>query len=221
MKDERKLESTLQKILQNQATAIAWSLRDETLNQVQMKFSHYNSHSLFFEYEDIQKPYLLKLIGLERKIRIYIESEGLFLFCKVKEEGERILCLGKPELHEFENRRVVTRTADISGLNVQILRDDKIILSKNCTDIGPGGFSIVLMKTEKNPLKDIQETSAIIEKIGIHSQVQILSADKINPFEWENTPYGGTRLSFKFLDESDKLKSKLIKYLEKYKKAGF
>lgn len=221
MKDERKLDSTYQKILQSKPSAIAWSLQDQTLHQVNLKFSHYNKDSLYFDYEDIQKPYLRKIIGLEQKIRIYIESEGLFLFCKVKEEGPTKLCLSKPELHEFEDRREELRAGDLNDLKVQILENEKILISKNCTDIGLGGFSIVLMKTEKNPLKEETEKTAIIEKMGIQSKVQVLAEDKIKPFEWENTPYGGTRISFKFLDVSDKLKIRISKYLEKYKKAGF
>lgn len=220
MKDQRNLSPTLLNLFERKEIALAWSLEGHQFKQVNLVAQKISKDYLTFSFNEIQRPFLDPLISIDRKIKIHFPDEGLFALCSVKEISSSKITLSHPILHEFEDRRKIERKNLENQLNALFVIEKKQVLRKNISDIGSGGFSIILMKSESNPFKRIKNADVEIEDIGLKAKVELVAEDKMEPFKWEDTPYGGTRLSFKFSDADDRFKAILDVFLARYQNAG-
>lgn len=220
MKDQRQLTPTLYEIFKNQDSALAWSLEFNSLKHVNLTTQKITKDFMFFGFEDSFKALLEPLISVERKLKIHFPKSGLFVLAYVKESSNNNIITSHPIIHEFEDRRKVRRNSLEGNLQVRFFNDKKQVLLKNISDISGGGFSVILMKSEANPFKNSQMIDVEIEELGLKEQVEIISDEKIELYKWEDAPYGGTRLSFKFCNSSDRFKELLNVFIDRYRTAG-
>lgn len=90
---------------------------------------------------------------------------------------------------------------------------------KNVFDLGEGGFSIIFIKSESVRLEEkmvIPNISFFIGKTKIVLDCEVAKVFSIKPYEFENFPYGGTRVSFKYLNLTKENLKEIATYMQNY-----
>lgn len=218
MHDDRKVEKTLIKAFQEKGSIFAWKLENSHIKKADLKPHKITENYMTFELGPESRVVIDDLWDSKRDLKIYFEEDGLFAVTRVLEEYENFLRVSKPSVHEFEERRNQSRHL-VDDFKIKLTNNEGKTLIKNATDLGPGGFSIVLMKSESNPFKQTGEAEVELVKSEKKSRVKIIKEDMIRPFEYSATPYGGRRLAFSFVDKDNEVSAELNKIFERLSKS--
>jgi|GEM_PF-5658249 hypothetical protein len=218
MDDDRKLNDTLRKAFLSNSSVFAWKLEDTQIKKANLSPFKITEKYMTFKMDDESRYLINDLLDSKRDLKLYFEDQGLFVMSKVLEEGDIYLRVSRPEVYDFEERRSETRHF-IDDFKVKITDSNGKAIIKNATDLGPGGFSIVLMKSESNPFKNSEHTEMELVKAKKRAKVEIIKEDKIEPFEYSATPYGGRRLAFSFIDKDNEVSRELNKIFERLSKS--
>ncbi|MEI8345824.1 MAG: hypothetical protein WCG27_00025 [Pseudomonadota bacterium] len=166
--------------------------------------------------------YLKEIITGSGKINFYAPLSGLVFTSEVirfPEKGPLVVAF--PKEHLFDERRQLNRI-DCANLDLWInFGHDNKSMRKKCYDISIGGFSVLFAKTDKFPWKE----QTVLEQVTLvaNSQKEIFTAEilgihNIDPYALKNYPYGGRRVSFKFLNTSKAQKDFIHQFYNLFKR---
>lgn len=219
MQDDRKLEHSLIKSFQKNGLVFAWKLENSQIKKANINPHKITENHMIFKLDAESRVLIDDLWDSKRDLKLYFQEDGLFVLTQVLEEHYESIKVSRPSLYDFEERRDQKRHF-IDDFKVKITDQNGKSIIKNATDLGPGGFSIVLMKSESNPFKPNKE--AIVELIQSKKKtnVVVIKEDLIRPFEYSATPYGGRRLAFSFVDKDNEVSKQLNKIFERLSKSG-
>lgn len=219
MDDERKLGHTLKKAFQDKGSVFAWRIENSQIKKAQLYPYKITDQYMTFKLDEEARFLIDDLWDSKKELKLYFEKDGLFAVTKVLEFDQTYLRLRWPELHEFEERRDQKRHF-LSDFRVKIEGHNEKSIIKNATDLSEGGFSIVLMKSEQNPFKNIEHVYVTLIEKQKKATATVIKEDYIKPFEYSSTPYGGRRLAFKFIEKDNEISNILKEILNGVEKIG-
>ncbi|MDH5581200.1 MAG: hypothetical protein OEY33_04780, partial [Bdellovibrionales bacterium] len=117
----------------------------------------------------------------------------------------------------FHDRRKSKRSI-LARPCVVVLDLDSKVITKNCYDLGVGGLSLLFSKSENISFKDGQILNSCSIKISSGKikglKLRYLRTVQLAPYQYENYPFGGKRVSFSFHELSSSDLSKIEVFME-------
>ncbi|MFZ8932754.1 MAG: hypothetical protein ACO20H_10695 [Bacteriovoracaceae bacterium] len=182
---------------------------DEQNEMIQIKIKDEDSISLF-----------QKIINLNDKVTLFFKRRCLSFICqfdKKNYDGGQIIDLKLPEDINFHDRRKNKRAILVKACVVKIHKDSKAII-KNCYDLGVGGLSLLLSKSDSLSLNDNEILKScsltLSNNVNIDLELKHVRSVVLAPYQYENYPYGGKRVSFAFNNISKKDLEKIVAYMD-------
>lgn len=159
-----------------------------------------------------------KVLVNKDRITIFNKRRALCFYTRVKEnllDKSFNLVLNFPdEITEF-NRRMSDRV--LLGNPIVVNFDTNLKkYRKNVYDLGEGGFSILFGKSEHIDLVEKAIHSNCVFYFGkneLDFSCEVVKIINIKPYEFESFPYGGTRVSFKYVNLNESNKNLILLYM--------
>ncbi len=161
------------------------------------------------------------LLSGSLELDFYLPNHSLFFRSKIV-NGKRDFSFSFPHLFFKCDRRYFSRYRSMSSIQI-ILPHERNPPRRKCFDLGLGGMSIIFSKTDLHRLRKgqrLSEVKIIAENAGTPGVELLLDCEvieilKLEPFKYENCPYGGARVSFRFERLDKTSENKLAKILKR------
>jgi hypothetical protein len=186
---------------------------------LEFKTIKYNQRKIVLAPTSLSRSYLEDLLGGSGKLNIAIPQMSLLFEAEYLDYNKE-LTISFPLFHKFYDRRKSERVDPFIPLNVKFCYKG-ITYKKLCSDIGVGGFSLILSRSEMTrfmvgeEVKDV-ELSFPMKTMAI--TVKVANLVKLDPYKDENNPYGGSRLSLSFDGNTNLVKKEVLKLINGQKK---
>jgi hypothetical protein len=211
---EREALAAIKEAMEKKQTVLCWYvLNDHTVKaELTVLNFHPNKDEIVFKPMPGSLPYLKQMISGSGKMNFFLPCQSCTFSSELKsldENGKLVTSL--PEVFRFNDRRSGHRV----DLEMTIWADFEINgkkYHKKCFDLGAGGLSIVFSNLEHFRGRINQSLDSIELTVGknkIETKCQIVNILKLTPYKLDNCPYGGSRVSFKFLKLKEKDKETL------------
>lgn len=219
--EEREVIEMLDQGRAQDAKVYAWYILGNHVLWAEVRIQNLvrNKRELVFTVSESSAVFLEEIISGRGKINLYLESAKLVFRCALKEfteEGKLVLTY--PDHYFVEDRRESSRTYLENSVKLKIQTKDKT-LHRDCYDLGDGGLSFVISNQETTPfsLEDKLKVQMTLGEDSFVLNCEVVSKITIHPFKFENTPYGGKKISIRYIDLDEKIKGKILKYIEGFK----
>lgn len=201
---DRNFEKLIVELVQTQAPAIAWQSLSGVVTKVELTAKAFRKE--YAEIELIVKngrgEELQKVIGGNRMINLYLPASSISFSSPVKAISEDFkIKIALPETYQFYERRENERVQPKKTMYVTF-EINKVTYKKSLFDISVGGFSIIVPRTDKLSItKGSIFPQMTIEMGGKKIKVKVECANNfsVDRYKFENLPYGGQKIAFKFL----------------------
>lgn len=203
-KAKRDFDKKIIEALKKQYHIVTWSSLDGVISKCQLSLKAFRRdyNEIEFKLEEQNLEAFKKVITGDKTLKIYIPETSISFSCQLKsfEEDSRIK-VTIPNDYTFFERRKHERVApekrcyahiDFNGLRPKL----------DVHDISMGGFSVIFPKSNKMSIAIKQQFQNVcLDLIGhrIETNVECTGSVVIDPFRVESLPYGGFKISFKFL----------------------
>jgi c-di-GMP-binding flagellar brake protein YcgR len=157
-----------------------------------------------------------KVISGFGTVNIYIpELSVIFSSPFVEMDEKKVLNLGLPSTYLYYDRRSEERIFVNSDNTIDFTYGKKSICKK-IHDISSGGMSIIFSKSERT----IIPVGTRINKVRLKTEEKTYELDcivtnflKLSPYMLDACPYGGAKVSFKFLNLSEEIYEVITKII--------
>lgn len=162
---------------------------------------------------------LKKIISLNEKVTVFDRRRSLSFLCVVlkdKWKETRTINLKFPDDIAFYERRKIRR-ATLSKPFVISIRIVNRKYQKNSYDLGEGGFSMIFSKADNPSLEPgmtFKEIDLTLGSKKIQVAATVVRVIELTPYQFENYPYGGKRISFKFEKLTDEQSSIINTFMD-------
>ena len=158
--------------------------------------------------DETSEYYLEKTFSGDGKINLFFDSLGAVVITELIEYGaKKSLKVKMPKEYSELERREDGRIEAQVDIWVQFKFEDQLI-KKRCFDIGMGGFSLMFSKNEiiskKLQISTEMDFEIILFKINIGVEGEVKKINKLKLFQSTKHPYATSRISFEFINLSDK-----------------
>lgn len=206
---EKKRNNDFDKImieaLQGDFSFYAWQSVGGVLEKCELKMKAYRrDHSeMEFEPHEGQGFKLANIVSGNRAFNIYIPELSISFSSGIKEimEDKRIK-VDLPKGYFFHERRKHERIQPSKTCYVSF-EYNNVLTKKAIYDVCQGGVSVVLPKSGKIVLEKGKIYNEFILEVGtrkIKVKAECVKSFWINRFKFENMPYGGFKLAFRFIE---------------------
>jgi c-di-GMP-binding flagellar brake protein YcgR len=208
--NKKDIKQTLINCYKESMHVFAWALNSTQIVKAELKIKLIDAKTkkIHLVPDAKSKPYLDEMIGGLGRINLIIPEASFIFDCEVQQfDEDGVLVVTFPKYYRFYERRRFERIDPFIPIKVQLKNKNKII-QKDCLDIGVGGFSLVFSKVEHVPFKkgETLEDVLITRLTESNSaKVKVTNVLKLKPYTLENCPYGGTRVSFAFIEPAKDL----------------
>ncbi|PIK14436.1 PilZ domain-containing protein [Halobacteriovorax sp. JY17] len=186
---------------------------------LQFKSIKFNQKRIILSPTAMSRSYLEDLLGGSGKINIAVPQMSLLFETEFMGYDDDLI-VSFPKFHKFYDRRKSERVDPFIPMNINI-KHKGLTFKKSCNDIGVGGFSVILTKNEMKKF-DIGE---MIEDVDVSFplktltlKVKVAGLVKLNPYQDEKNPYGGSRLSLTFEGNTTLVKKEILRLINGQKK---
>jgi len=213
--NKKDIKQTLISCQKEQLQVFSWAMNSTQIVKAELKIKliDVKTKKIHLVPDPKSKPYLDDMISGFGRLHLIIPELSFIFDCELQQyNDDGVLVVTFPKYYRFYERRRFERIDPFIPIKVELKWKDKI-LQKDCLDIGVGGFSLVFSKTENIPFKKGDEIEEItITRIADKNKAKVKVANilKLKPFTLENCPYGGTRVSFSFVEPSKKLTTSIL-----------
>lgn len=219
--DQEKIKEEILEAFKSKYSVYAWGSFGGHIVKADLQFKSikFNQKRIVLTPTSMSRPYLEDLLGGSGKINLAIPQMSLLFETEYLSYDEEIV-VSFPSSHHFYDRRKSQRIDPFIPMNITI-KHKGITFKKACNDIAVGGFSIILTRNEMRKF-DIGE---IIENVevsfpmrSLNLKVKVAGLVKMNPYQDEKNPYGGSRLSLTFEGNTTLVKKEVLKLINGQKK---
>lgn len=168
--------------------------------------------------EDESIENIKKILANKDRVTLFNKRRALSFNTTINDnllDKSHSLILNFPEgIVEFD-RRETKRVLLGNPIIVNVSTDLKKY-RKNVYDLGEGGFSILFGKTEVVDFVEKKTLSNCLFYLGRNElafDCEVVKVFSIKPYEFENFPYGGTRVSFKFVNLHENIRNVILLYM--------
>lgn len=164
---------------------------------------------------------LKKILEVKDKVTLFVGRKMTSFVSNVVEnllDKTWILRLGYPKEITSSERREVPRT-HLSQAIVAYINSDQEEYKVNLYDLGGGGFSVFMGLSQTPNIVEgakLSSSKFIMGENEVNFQCEAVKVISMKPNESDDYPYGGTRISFKFIDLSAEVKYSISKYMKNH-----
>ncbi|OUR93021.1 hypothetical protein A9Q84_21190 [Halobacteriovorax marinus] len=223
IKNEKK-DQTTEQILEaykSKYSVYAWGSFGGHVIKADLEFKtiKFNQKKIVLVPTKLSRSYLEDLLGGSGKLNIAIPQMSLLFEAEYLKYDDD-LTITFPLFHKFYDRRKSERVDPFIPLQLK-MNYKGITYKKTCSDIGVGGLSIILSRSEmtrfmvNDEIKDVELSFPLKNMIV---EVKVASLVKLNPYKDEKHPYGGSRLSLSFSGNTTLVKKEVLRLINGQKK---
>ena len=214
-----KIDETLKEISEKNGKVLSWVHLGSHRHKSYFHVTSFNSLKKEMKVTIENEDYLSHFVTGSAEVHFYSEEFGLFWSSVVKRtEGPTELVLTTPYHFRFENRRDNERLELNDIVTLRYLFNGDVI-SRRCQDFSLGGCSLVIKATEKDFMPPHQVDQIQIEYRGKKKvlNVNIVSIEKLKPYELSKYPYSVKRIRFKFIEKTQNQELALYEFFDIFK----
>lgn len=197
---------------------LAWQAIDGEIEQCAMhvKLFRKEYNEIELEISEGQYEKLSKVISGNRIMNIYVPELSVSFSSELKSiTGQSKVKISVPLEYSFYERRKHERVTP-SKVCYTSFELGKKLIRRSIFDFSFGGISIILPKSDKIIIEKGSLLSEFVIEIGakkIKTKAECVKVFLIDRFKFENFPYGGHRIAFRFIDMSKDDKMYLAKFI--------
>lgn len=207
---DKKFDRMMIEAIQKKYSFFAWNSLNGVIEKIEFvsKAYRYDYNEIELEMSNLTNQKISSIISGDKLVNFYIPELSISFTSELKIiKDEARLRVYLPKEYSFYDRRAYDRVEPDQTCFVQ-LEMNKLKNKKSIFDIGLGGFSIILPKSDKFFVEKGKEIANIkIEIPGFVFNVKAVCVNNIiiDRFKVDSLPYGGFKLAFKFSEiaESD------------------
>ena len=193
--------------VQGNYSFFAWHSLGGVVEKCELKIKAYRKDYNEIELELCigEEDKLASVISGNRVLNIYVPESSISFNSELKSvtEGKKIK-LYLPLEYSFFERRKHERVQPLKTCYVSF-EYNKLIIKKTIYDFSLGGIAIVLPQSEKIKLSKEKPFYDLVLDVGakkIKVKAVCVNTITIDRFKFDNLPYGGFKLCYRFLDIS-------------------
>ena len=201
---DRNFEKIIVETVQSQTAVIAWHSVNGVVSKCELRAKAFRKDYAEIELivKDGKNDEFSKVLGGNRVLNIYLPASSISFSAPIKGISEDFkIKVSLPESYQFferrENERVQTKRTSHVSFEFQ-----KTLYKKVVFDVSTGGFSFIVPRTEKmNIAKGNVFPMMMLEVNGrkIKVKAECVNSFSVDRFKFENLPYGGHKVAFRFL----------------------
>lgn len=221
VENQEKIKNELLEAFKSKYSVYAWGSFGGHIIKADLQFKSikFNQKRIVLSPTSMSRSYLEDLLGGSGKINLAIPQMSL-LFETEYMNYEEDLVVTFPKFHKFYDRRKSERIDPFIPMNI-VMKHNGITFKKICNDIAVGGFSVILTKNEmrKFAIGDIIDNVEISFPLKVITlKVKVSGLVKMNPYQDDKNPYGGSRLSLTFEGNTTLVKKEVLRLINGQKK---
>lgn len=222
--EEKKRILEIVKSIQLTETFFIFNYVNETEKlKIELNFLQFDEGSgkIFFEINKNRLEELKKVMAFSKKLTLFFPRRSLSIIAEkpvLDQKNQNILFFDIPDIMYYYERRKNPRVKLVKPLQVNFPENLRVFKA-NCYDVGIDGFSVFFTSSIK-PNYGLFKKEMVINGIGMpqFGEGFLIGAKVVNvlltkPFELEEHPYEGLRVSFQILDFDESIKPVLQSYM--------
>lgn len=204
--------------VQENLSFFAWQSIGGSVEKCELKIKAYRKDYNEIELELCggQEDKLAKVISGNRILNIYVPELSVSFSSELKSvTADKKIKLYPPESYFFYERRKHERVQPAKACYVSF-EHNKMILKKSIYDFSLGGIAIILPKSDKVAIAKGKIYAVFVLEIGfrkIRAKAECVNSFSIDRFKFENLPYGGFKLAFRFTEISNDDRAFLAEFI--------
>lgn len=163
-----------------------------------------------------QEDKLSKVISGNRILNIYIPELSVSFSSELKSvTADKKVRLYPPTDYSLHERRTHERIQPSKTCYVSF-EHNKVTIKKSIYDFSLGGIAIILAKSDKVAVTKGKIYSIFVMEIGtrkIKVKAECVNSFSIDRYKFENLPYGGFKLAFRFIEIPKEDKAYLTEFI--------
>ncbi|MGZ3787444.1 MAG: PilZ domain-containing protein [Bacteriovorax sp.] len=204
--------------VQENYSFFAWQSIGGIVEKCELKIKAYRKdyNEMELEITAGQEDKLAKVISGNRILNIYVPELSVSFSSELKAvTTEKKVKLYPPAEYSFYERRKHERIPPVKTCYVSF-EHNKQMIKKSVFDISLGGIAVVLPKSDKIIMSKGKQFSVFVLDVGgkkMRVKAECVNSFNIDRFKFDNLPYGGFKLAFRFTEISKEDKAFLAQFI--------
>ncbi|MDD4976845.1 MAG: PilZ domain-containing protein [Bacteriovorax sp.] len=221
MKEQKRNKSfdrMIVEAVQENMSFFAWQSIGGVVEKCELKIKAYRKdyNEIVLELCMDQEAKLARVISGNRILNIYVPELSVSFSSELKSVTEdKKVKLYPPEDYSFYERRKHERIQPLKACYVSF-EHNKMMIKKSIYDFSLGGIAVILPKSDKVIITKGKIFTVFVLDIGLRKikvKAECVNSFSIDRFKFENLPYGGFKLAFRFTEISKDDKAFLAEFL--------
>lgn len=204
--------------VQESLSFFAWQSIGGAIEKCELKIKAYRKDYNEIELELCanQEDGLAKVISGNRILNIYVPELSVSFSAELKSVGiDKKVKIYLPEDYSFYERRKHERLQPSKSCYVSF-EHNKQMIKKSIYDFSLGGIAVILPKSDKVVITKGKIFTVFTIEVGLRKmkvKAECVNSFLINRFKFDNLPYGGFKLAFRFTEISKEDKAFLAEFV--------
>lgn len=204
--------------VQENVSFFAWQSIGGTIEKCKLKIKAYRKDYNEIELELCagQEEKLAKVISGNRILNVYVPELSVSFSSELKSvSADKKIKLYPPSEYSFYERRKHERVQPSKTCFVSF-EHNKQNIRKSIYDFSLGGIAIILPKSDKVVISKGKTYAVFTLDIGLRKmkvKAECVNSFNIDRFKFDNLPYGGFKIAFRFTDISKEDKAFLAEFV--------
>lgn len=217
-KRSRDFDRMIVEAVQENLSFFAWQSIGGIVEKCELKIKAYRKDYNEIELELCmgQEDKLAKVISGNRILNIYVPELSVSFSSELKSVTvDKKVKLYPPEDYAFYERRKHERVQPAKTCFVSF-EHNKIMIKKSIYDFSLGGIAVILPKSDKVVVTKGKIFTVFVLDIGqrkIKVKAECVNSFSIDRFKFDNLPYGGFKLAFRFTEIAKEDKAFLAEFI--------
>jgi hypothetical protein len=217
-KKSKDFDKIIVEAVQENLSFYAWQSIGGIIEKCELKIKAYRKDYKEMELECCpgQENQLAKVISGNRSVNIYVPELSVSFSSELKSVSvDKRVKLYPPTDYTFFERRKHVRVQTDKACYVSF-EHKKAMVKKSVYDFSMGGIAIILSKTDKIVIEKGKIFTDFVLDIGSRKmkiKAECVNSFSIDRFKFENLPYGGFKLAFRFMDLNKEDKAFITEFL--------
>lgn len=218
LKKSRDFDRMIVEAVQGGYSFFAWQSIGGIIEKCELKIKAYRKdyNEIEFELGVNQEEKLAKVVSGNRKVNIYAPEMSVSFSSEIKSITEdKKIKLYLPTDYTFYDRRKQERIEPTKTCYVTF-EHNKQTYRKSIFDISLGGIAIILPKSDKVLINKGKQFGVFTLDIGLKKikvKAECTGSFNIDRFKFDNLPYGGYKVAFRFVEISKEDKAFIAEFV--------
>lgn len=217
-KKSRDFDRMLVEAVLGKYSFFAWQSIGGVVEKCEFKIKAYRKdyNEIELEIGTNQEEKLAKVISGDRVLNIYAPEISVSFSSEIKViTADKKIKIYLPKEYSFYDRRKQERVEPTKTCYVNF-EYNKQMYRKSIFDISLGGIAIILPKSDKILITKGKQFEVFTLDIGLKKikvKAECTNSFNVDPYKFENLPYGGYKVAFRFTDISKDDKAFLSEFI--------